>query len=134
MPNYIFPGLWPFIERVARGRDLHQLGRARELWHCKQIQDSLGQLPRLDPGSQLELLAHVNQIRESLALALEGCDAAILEVTSEFGLPAPPWTSTLTQARKEAIDPWLKIPSSRPPIQPSGTTWAQFKTGGSEFS
>ena len=50
MSTYTFPGLWPFIERVARGRDLHQLGRARELWHCKQIQDALGQLPRLDPG------------------------------------------------------------------------------------
>ena len=94
MPTYTFPGVWPFIERVARGRDLHQLGRARELWHCKQLQDALGQLPRLDRGSQLELLAHVNQIRESLALALEGCDAAILEVTSEFGLPAPPWTQS----------------------------------------
>jgi hypothetical protein len=99
--NYTFPGVWPFIERVARGRDLHQLGRARELWHCKQLQDALGQLPRLDRKNQLELLAHVNQIRESLALALEGCDAAILEVANEFGLPAPPWAQPEPKAVKK---------------------------------
>ncbi len=87
--QYIFPGLWPYIERVAKGRDLHQLGRARELWHCKQIQDALGQIPRLDLKSQLELLAHANHIRDSLAMALEGIDAAILDVACEFGLPLP---------------------------------------------
>jgi hypothetical protein len=87
--QYIFPGLWPYIERVAKGRDLHQLGRARELWHCKQIQDALGQIPRLDLKSQIELLAHANHIRDSLAMALEGIDAAILDVASEFGLPLP---------------------------------------------
>src|SRR5689334_14892108 len=76
MPTYVFPGLWPFIERVAQGRDLHHLGRAREIWHCKQIQDSLGQLPRLDASSQRELLEHVHRIRASLAVALEGIDAA----------------------------------------------------------
>ena len=89
MTKYIFPGLWPFIERVAQGRGLHHLGRAREVWHCKQIQDALGQLPRLDSASQRELLAHVIQVRDSLALALEGCDAAILEATTELNLLAP---------------------------------------------
>jgi len=88
--KYTFPGLWPFVERVARGRNLHHIGRARELWHCKQIQDSLGQLPRLDPESQIQLLAHVYQVRDSLALALEGCDAAILETITELKLPDPP--------------------------------------------
>ena len=85
---YIFPGVWPFIEKIARatGRDLHQLGRAREVWHCKQIQDALGQLPRLDPVSQRALLDHAKKLRESLALALEGCDAAIAEVEQECGL------------------------------------------------
>lgn len=87
--HYVFPGIWPFIERVARGRDLHQLGRARELWHCKQIQDSLGQLPRLDPESQRQLLAHVLRVRESLAVAVEGIDAAIAEVASELKLNLP---------------------------------------------
>jgi hypothetical protein len=83
---YTFPGLWPFIERVAQGRDLHHLGRAREIWHCKQIQDSLGQLPRLDARSQRELLDHVLKIRASLVVALEGIDAAVLEVSDEFNL------------------------------------------------
>jgi hypothetical protein len=86
MPSYVFPGLWPFIERVAQGRDLHHLGRAREIWHCKQIQDSLGQLPRLDAKSQRELLDHVLKIRASLFVALEGIDAAVLEVSDEFNL------------------------------------------------
>jgi hypothetical protein len=87
--KYVFPGLWPFIERVAQGRDLHHLGRAREIWHCKQIQDSLGQLPRLGPDSQRQLLDHVLKIRASLAIALEGIDAAVLEVVEEFNLSDP---------------------------------------------
>ena len=92
MPTYVFPGLWPFIERVAQGRDLHHLGRAREIWHCKQIQDSLGQLPRLDPESQRQLLAHALIIRQSLAVAvaLEGIDASVLEVSDEFNLVSSP--------------------------------------------
>ncbi|MGC8642194.1 MAG: hypothetical protein ACP5XB_20210 [Isosphaeraceae bacterium] len=90
MGKYIFPGLWPFFDRVAKGRSLHHLGRARELWHCKQIQDALGQLARLDRASQFELLAHVYQVRDSLALALEGCDEAILEVSVELDLPDRP--------------------------------------------
>jgi hypothetical protein len=65
------------------------LGRAREVWHCKQVQDSLGQLPRLDLESQHELLGHVLKVRASLAVALEGIDAAILEVIGELNLPAP---------------------------------------------
>lgn len=85
---YVFPGLWPFIERVAKGRDLHHLGRAREVWHCKQVQDSLGQLSRLDPESRRQLFVHVLKIRASLAVALEGIDAAILEVARELDLKA----------------------------------------------
>ena len=86
--NYTFPGVWPFVERIAAstGRDLHQAGRCRQLWHVSQVQDALGQLPRLDRISQEQLLAHVRATRESLALALEGVDAAIAEVTLELGL------------------------------------------------
>jgi hypothetical protein len=100
MSSYIFPGVWPFIERVARGRDLHHLGRARELWHCKQIQDSLGQLPRLDRESQRQLLAHVLAVRDSLAVAMEGIDAAIGEVTSELALNPKPDTKPITRRQK----------------------------------
>ena len=99
--RYIFPGLWPYIERVAKGRDLHQLGRARELWHCKQIQDALGQIPRLDLKSQIELLAHANHIRDSLAMALEGIDAAILDVASELGIPLPASSSLQNKRGKK---------------------------------
>ena len=85
---YTFPGVWPFIERLAgiTGRDLHQAGRCRAIWHVTQVQDALGQLPRLDRESQAKLLEHVRKTRESLALALEGVDAAITEVTTECGL------------------------------------------------
>ncbi|WP_165221890.1 hypothetical protein [Aquisphaera insulae] len=86
---YVFPGLWPFIERVAHGRSLHHLGRAGELWHCKQVQDALGQIPRLDGRSQRQLLEHVLAIRDSLAAALEGIDVAIEEAASELGIPLP---------------------------------------------
>ena len=86
--HYVFPGLHPFIERIAQatGRDVYQVGRTREVWHLARIQDSLGQLPRLDRSSQEAMLSYVRQIRESLALALEGADAAILEVSTELGL------------------------------------------------
>jgi hypothetical protein len=88
MNTYVFPGLWPFIERVSKDRELNHLGRARELWHCRQIQDALGQLPRLDPKSQDELLNHILKVRASLAVALEGIDEAIVEVAREFNLQA----------------------------------------------
>jgi hypothetical protein len=101
---YVFPGLWPFIERVAQGRDLHHLGRAREIWHCKQIQDSLGQLPRLDARSQRELLNHVLEIRASLAVALEGIDAAVLEVSDEFNL-----VSSQGQEQNETLQVGLSV-------------------------
>jgi hypothetical protein len=102
--TYVFPGLWPFIERVAQGRDLQHLGRAREIWHCKQIQDSLGQLPRLDAKSQRELLDHVLKIRASLVVALEGIDAAVLEVSDEFNL-----LSSQGQEQDEALHAGLSV-------------------------
>lgn len=86
MSTYIFPGLWPFIERVARGRDIQFLGRAKELWHTRQVQDALGQIPRLDPESQRQLLEHVCRVRAALAVTLQGMDAAIVEVANEFEL------------------------------------------------
>jgi hypothetical protein len=86
MNTYVFSGLWPFIERAARGRDIPHLGRARELWHGKQIQDALGQIPRIDPESRRKLIEHVCKIRASLAVALEGIDAAILEVARSHDL------------------------------------------------
>ncbi len=96
--SYTFPGIWPFIERVAAetGRNLHQSGRCRQIWHLSQMQDALGQLPRLDPVSQRQLLEHVVATRDSLALALEGADAAILEVTTALELPAPAFALTET--------------------------------------
>lgn len=108
MSAYVFPGLWPFIERVARGRDVHHLGRARELWHGKQIQDALGQLPRLDPESRRQLIDHACKIRAALAVALEGMDAAILEVAREFDL---------FTTGPEAIEP--PAPAPGPAARPS---------------
>ncbi|APW59228.1 hypothetical protein [Paludisphaera borealis] len=87
---YTFPGLWPFIERAAEGRTLYQLGRARELWHSKQVQDALGQLPRLDPESRKALLAHVVQVRDSLAAVVEGVDLAIAEAAKATDTPLEP--------------------------------------------
>jgi hypothetical protein len=84
---YTFPGLWPFIERAAEGRSLYQLGRARELWHSKQVQDALGQLPRLDAASRKALLAHAVQVRDSLAAVVEGVDLAIAEAARATGTP-----------------------------------------------
>jgi hypothetical protein len=68
---------------------LHQIGRSSGLWHVSRIQDALGQIPRMDPESRKAAMEQVAEIRESLALALEGVDAAIAEVTSECEIPAP---------------------------------------------
>jgi len=88
---YVFTGLRPFMEATAfaKGRDLHQLGRAIELWHCHQVQNALGQIPKLDPQSQRDLLAHAVYIREGLACALEGVDDAIREVVRACRLDMP---------------------------------------------
>ena len=87
---YTFPGLWPFIERAAEGRSPYQLGRARELWHSKQVQDALGQLPRLDAESRKALLAHAVRVRDSLAAVVEGVDLAIAEAARATGTPLEP--------------------------------------------
>lgn len=88
---YIFPGIWPFIERAQSelGCDLHQYGRARSLWHVSQMQNALGQLPKLDVKSQRECLEHINKNRMSLACALLGVDNAILDACVSLGLPLP---------------------------------------------
>lgn len=78
---YTFPGLQPFIERAGAGRTLPHLGRSGSLWHSKQIQDALGQLPGLDRESRSQLLDHVKSVRDALAAAVEGIDLAVKETT-----------------------------------------------------
>jgi len=77
------------VAAAAKGRDLHQLGRAVELWHSKQVQNSLGQVPSKDPATRRALLAHAAYIREGLACALEGVDDAIREVCEACDLEFP---------------------------------------------
>lgn len=104
MKKYVFPGVWPFIESAARssGRDLHQAGRCRQLWHVTQVQDALGQIPRMGRAGQTDSLQHAIATRESLALALEGVDAAIREVAAAVDLPIP---SHLTEPKPSKKKP-----------------------------
>lgn len=90
-PPYVFPGVRPFIESAAEdgGHDLHQVGRSLGLWHVSRIQDALGQIPKMPPESRKQAMEQVDDIRESLALALEGVDSAIAEVMAECEIPAP---------------------------------------------
>ena len=87
-PIFTFPGLWPYIERASEGRDAVFLGRGRGLWHYKQVQDALGQLPTLPPESRRELLAHVSAVRDSLAAALDGVDLAVRETVEAVEGPS----------------------------------------------
>ena len=122
MSDYVFSGLWPYIERAAKhlGFPLARYGQTRTLWHCTQIQNALGQLPRMPTReSQVEAMAYVNAIRDSLACAIEGIDAAILDVTSELELPAPHW------ATEDETCPTPHRPST-----PSAQTWAKLGTRG----
>jgi hypothetical protein len=87
MNTYVFPGLRPYIDAAATAAGKHpqHLGRGAGIWHCTQIQDSLGQLPKL-AGDRGPLLAHAKSIRDELAMVLAGIDAAISEVSIECGL------------------------------------------------
>ena len=87
-PNFTFPGLWPYIVRAREGRDLPFLGRAVGLWHCKQVQDALGQLPGLDAESRRGLLERVAAVRDSLAATLDGIDLAVRETTEAIDAAA----------------------------------------------
>jgi len=94
MTQYVFPGLQPFIDSAARamGVDLGHFGRTKLLWHCTQIQNALGQLPRMpDKQSQIDAMTYINAVRDSLACAVAGIDSAILDATSELELPLPEW-------------------------------------------
>jgi len=77
--THTFTGLQPFIERAGEGRSIPHLGRSCSLWHCKQIQDALGQLPRLDEQARRQLLDHVRSVRDALAVVVEGIDLAVAE-------------------------------------------------------
>lgn len=103
-PSFTFPGLWPYIARAGEGRDLPSLGRAVGLWHCKQVQDALGQLPGLDADSRASLLEHVARVRDSLAATLEGIDLAVRETTEALDatpnlIAEPPPASTTKRKR-----------------------------------
>jgi len=87
--TFRFPGLWPYVERAAEGADLPHLGHSKGLWHCKQVQDALGQYPALDAESRRELLARVRSVRDALAATVRGIDLAVREsVEAVEGAPA----------------------------------------------
>lgn len=100
--SFIFPGLWPYIEREATGHSLPFLGRGRGLWHYKQVQDSLGQLPGLDAEARRELLEHVASVRDSLAAVLDGIDLAVRESMRALGDPTEGATTSLLPADPSA--------------------------------
>lgn len=101
--SFTFPGLWPYIERAAEGRGLPFLGRGRGLWHYKQVQDALGQLPGLAASDRRELLAHVASVRDSLAAALDGIDLAVSESVQALGFRAEVDTSAFGE--REPAEP-----------------------------
>jgi hypothetical protein len=98
---YVFPGMTPFFTQVATdlGLDPHQLGRAVQGWHIAQLQQLLGQLPRLDPDNQQKMLdEHVYPILESLDGANEAAKAAVADAVAGCGIAAP---KRLKPAEKE---------------------------------
>jgi hypothetical protein len=100
--KYTFPGMTPFFEAAAaaRGSDPQQLNRCSGLWHTGRIQEALGQLPGIAAkGDQIQLLAHAERVREGVALALQGIDAAILAVVAELDLPAPAFAQTAADTK-----------------------------------
>jgi hypothetical protein len=89
---YVFPGMKPYFDQVATdlGLDPHQLGRAQSGWHVSQLQQLLGQLPRLDPDNQQKMLAeHVYPILDSLDGANEAAKAAVQDAVGGCGIATP---------------------------------------------
>lgn len=87
-PLYVFPGMAPYVERAAqaRGADAVHMVKSMALWHVTQVQNALGQIPRLSREQRPDLLAHAVKIRECLAAVLAGVDDAIEDVRLNNGL------------------------------------------------
>lgn len=87
-PVWVFPGLAPYVQRAAQahGADAVHMVKSMGLWHVTQVQDALGQLPRLAQHQRPDLLAHAVKIRECLASVLAGIDDAIEDVRLNNGL------------------------------------------------
>ena len=107
MIKYIFPGLGDSSSAGAVATCI-TLGGPRELWHCKQIQDSLGELSRLDPAQLAPAPATCASIRDSLALAPRAARQLIEESRPRRSCPPPRGRKLSTQARKEALSPCPK--------------------------
>jgi predicted cupin superfamily sugar epimerase len=108
--KYCFPGLWSFVNRAAGNRDVHHMGRAREIWHFRQVQEALVNLSELDNReSQRALMAHVLKVRESLAVILKGIDDAASEVAEKFDL------------YDEVPCPAASDPTQEPPCSPDSS-------------
>ena len=91
-PPYVFHGMTPFVEQVAKdmGLDAHQMGRAQSGWHQSRLQQLLGQLPKLDPDSQQTMLdEQIYPVHESHEAAVEAERAAIQHVLTGCGIAAP---------------------------------------------
>jgi hypothetical protein len=93
---YVFSGVTPFIEVCARDAEVEapHMVKCEKIWHVAQIQDALGQLPRLQPGDRAPLFHQVDLLRNSLAAALAGCDAAIAEVAAACATESDPIATT----------------------------------------
>ncbi len=91
MSQFVFKGLTPYIEKAAVAADINavHLVKCQTIWHCGQIQNALGQIPRLDAQHRGALMQHAEDIRASLAAVLAGIDAAIDEVKTECAMHAP---------------------------------------------
>lgn len=89
-PVFTFLGITPYVQREALRLGVGPMheGRVYGLFHVKQIQDGLGQLPCMPEAARPEMLKHIMATRDGLALALAGCDAAIADVTEAIA-PGP---------------------------------------------
>ena len=90
--KYVFPGMKPFLDQVGedKGLDLHQLGRAQQGWHMSQLQQLLGQLPGLDPDSQLKMVEdHIYPVLASLDGSNEAAKAAVKDALTGCDIPFP---------------------------------------------
>ncbi len=91
--DYVFKGLAPYVDAAAKDagyEDWGLISRAKSLWPASQVQNSLGVMPSLRIADRAAVLERAMQIRQQVAVLLDGIDAAIKDVTTHLSMAIPP--------------------------------------------
>lgn len=132
---YTFRGVQPFVEAAAAAAEVApaDVSPLRRLWHVQQVQDALGQLPRLDPAAKAEAAGHVRRTLTAFRSAVDGCAAAVAEAFAACGLAPPADELAALRARVAELEAELAAIAAAPepgPAAPDASPAAEGPTPG----